>query len=98
MARSVGAEIAIEIALPAPSGGMPQVRLAGGGLSLGRAVGAGDYGAVECGRDIGSGDELAGNCAPLRAELEERGNDCETGCHLWSAPSRASTRAYHRHR
>ena len=61
MARSVDAETAVETALPPASGRMPQVRLAGGGLSLGGAVVAGDNSAVECGSDIGSGVELAGN-------------------------------------
>src|SRR5713101_848796 len=97
MARSVDAETALETALPPPSSPMPQVRLAGGGLSLGRAVGPGDHGTVERGSDIGSGAELAGNGAPLRTELEERGDHCETGCRLWSAPSKATARAYHRH-
>src|SRR5262249_28672830 len=98
MARSGDAEIAVETALPPPPRRMPQVRLAGGGLSLGRAVGARDYGAVECGGDTGSGGELARDGTPLRAELEERGDDCETGCRPWSAPSSAAARPYHRHR
>src|SRR5438045_2040545 len=72
MARSVDAEIAVETALSPSSSPMPQVWLAGGGLSLGRAVGAGDYGAVECGSDIGSGDELARDGAPLFPPRTER--------------------------
>src|SRR6266700_1963331 len=97
MGRSVDAETAVETALPSPSSPMPQVRLAGGGLSLGGALGPRDHGAVERGSDIGSGDELAGNGASLWAQLEERGDDCETGGRLWSAPSQATTGACHRH-
>ena len=58
---SFHAESAVETALPPTSSRMPQVRSAGGGLSLGGAVGASDHGAVECGSDTGSGVELAGN-------------------------------------
>src|SRR5262249_61770955 len=72
MAGSGEAEFAVETALPPPPRRMPQVRLAGGGLSLGRAVGARDYGAVECGGDTGSGDGVARNGTPLPAEPEER--------------------------
>jgi len=38
---------------------MPQVRLAGGGLSLGGTVGTRDHGAVQRGSETGSGVELA---------------------------------------
>src|SRR5215831_13742314 len=49
MARSIDAEIAIEIALPPPTSRMSQVRLAGGGLSLGGTLGTCNFGTVECG-------------------------------------------------
>src|SRR5271166_2694870 len=79
MARSIDAEIAAETALPPPSRGMPEVRRAGGGLSLGGAVGAGHRGSVQCGGETGAGIELAGDGAPVRTELEKRGYDCEAG-------------------
>ena len=79
MARSVDAESAVETALPPPSGRMPPVRAAGGGLSLGGPLGASDHGAVECGGETGAGVELAGNGSPVRIELEERGDHRETG-------------------
>src|ERR1039458_4958028 len=60
MARSVDAKTTVEAALPPPSSRMPKVRRAGGGLSLGRAVGASDHGSVECGGETGSGVALAG--------------------------------------
>src|ERR1700690_3633749 len=93
MARSVDAEIAVEIALPPPSSRMPQVRSAGGGLSLGGPLGASDYGAVQCGGETGSGVELAGNGPPVRIELEERGDHRETCGGVWLAPSSAPTGA-----
>src|ERR1017187_4716793 len=93
MARSVDAEIAIETALPPPSNRMPQVWAAGGGLSLGGALGAGDHGAVECGGETGAGVELAGNRSPVRIELEERGDHRETGGGVWLAPSGATAGA-----
>src|SRR5271169_2666337 len=96
MARSVDAEIAIETALPAPSRRMSPVRFAGGGLSLGRTVGARDHGAVECGSETGSGTELAGNGAPVWVELEERGDHREAGGEVRPAPSKASAGACHR--
>src|ERR1039458_8870000 len=46
MARSIDAEIAVEAALPLTSSRMSEVRRAGGGLSLGGAVGA-------AGREVG---------------------------------------------
>src|SRR5260370_42197547 len=79
VARSVDAESAVEGALPPARRKVPSVRGAGGGLSLGRALGASDDVAGECGGETGAGDELAGDGAPLWAELEERGNHHQAG-------------------
>src|ERR1035441_114921 len=79
MARSVDAKTTVEAALPPPSSRMPKVRRAGGGLSLGRAVGASDHGSVECGGETGSGVELAGDRPPVRLGLGERGGHCGGG-------------------
>src|SRR2546425_1181077 len=79
MARFVDAEAAAETALPAAASGVSAVRRTGGGLSLGGAVGASGHGAVQCGSATGSGAELAGNGPPVRIELEECGDDRETG-------------------
>src|SRR5437899_9471750 len=58
---------------------MPSLRGAGGGLSLGRALGASDDVAGECGSETGAGVELAGDGAPVWAELEERGDYRQAG-------------------
>src|SRR5215471_10199425 len=78
MARSIDAEIAIEIALPPPTSRMSQVRLAGGGLSLGGTLGTCNFGTVECGSDLGSGAELERDGPAVWIGLEERGGHCET--------------------
>src|ERR1035438_2256266 len=79
MARSIDAEIAVEAALPPTSSRMSEVRRAGGGLSLGGAVGAGHHGSVQCRGETGTGVELARDVTPVRPELEKRGHDCEAG-------------------
>src|SRR5664279_1556505 len=98
MARSVDAEIANQTALPPPSSRMPQVRSAGGGLSLGGTLGPGDHGTVQCGGEAGPGTQLAGNGSPVRIELEERGDHRETSGGIWSGSSSASAGACHWHR
>jgi len=91
MAGSFDAEVAVDTALPPAPGPMPTVWSAGGGLSLGRTVGARDDGAVECGSQAGAGVELAGYRAPVRAELEKRGDDREAGGAVRiEAPARAA--------
>src|SRR6266478_828078 len=79
VARSVDAGAAVEAALPSAPRPMPSLRGAGGGLSLGRALGASDDVAGECGGETGAGDELAGDGAPLWTELEGRGNHHQAG-------------------
>src|ERR1700721_1763116 len=79
VARSIDAEIGVEVALPPTAGGMPPVWRTGGGLSLGGAVGAGHLGSVPCGGETGARVELARDGAPVRTELEKRGYDCEAG-------------------
>src|SRR4051812_33675395 len=76
VARSLHAEVGFETALPSAASGMSTMRGSGGGLALGRAVGPGDRGAVQCGGRAGARIELLGNGASVRAELEERGHDC----------------------
>src|ERR1017187_7738914 len=98
MARSIDAEIAVETALPPASRGMPEVRRAGGGLSLGGAVGAGHLGSVQCGGETGAGVELAGNGAPVRTELEKRSHDCEAGGAVRVEKPVATARARYRDR
>src|SRR6266446_9914008 len=79
VAGSVDAEAADEAALsPAPRE-VPALRGAGGGLSVGRALGASDDIAGECGSGAGAGVELAGDGAPVWAELEERGEYRQAG-------------------
>jgi hypothetical protein len=56
---------------------VPALRCAGGGLSLGRAVGASDDGVGQRRGDAGARTELAGHGARIRAELQERGDDRE---------------------
>src|SRR5664279_2793947 len=97
MARSVDAEIAVEATLQPPSGRMPPVRRAGGGLSLGGTVGASDHGAVGRGGESGGGHELAGNGPPVRLELAERGDAREAGCGVRVETPCASTGACHWH-
>src|SRR5580658_5164438 len=79
VARSIDAEIALEAALPSAPSGMPTMRRAGGGLSLGGAMGAGYHGSIPFRGHVGAGAELAGNGAPIWIELEKRGYDGETG-------------------
>src|ERR1017187_209984 len=98
MARSVDAKTTVEAALPPPSSRMPKVRRAGGGLSLGRAVGASDHGSVECGGETGWGVEWAGARPPVRLELEERGEHCEAGGAVRVEKPCASAGACHWHR
>ena len=90
VARSVDAEIALEIALPSTASGMPTVWGSRGGFSLGRAVGARDHDPVECSGRVSARMELAGNGAPVRLELEERGHDGETRRGLRPAEPEAS--------
>ncbi len=79
VARSLDAEAALETALPSAPGGMSPFRSAGGRLSVGRAVGAGDHGSVQCRGRAGPGVELEGHGTRIRVELEERGHDCKAG-------------------
>src|SRR5262252_5410843 len=79
MARPVHAEVALKAALPSASGGVSALRRAGGRLSVGRALGASDYGVVQCRVCAGAGVELEGHGARIQVELEERGHDCEAG-------------------
>src|SRR5260370_11512885 len=97
MARSIDAEAAAETALPPPASRMSPMRRASGGLSLGRAVGASDHGSVQCGSAARPRTELAGNGPPVRLELEERGDDCETGGAVWVETPHASARACQLH-
>ena len=96
MAGFVDAEAAVEAVLSSAAGRVPALRGAGGGLPLGRAVGPCDHGARECGGHAGARIELAGHGAPVPTELEERGDDCEAGCGIWSATPGASAGACHR--
>src|SRR5580700_8258058 len=97
MAGFVDAEAAVEAVLSSASCRVPTLRGARGGLSLGRAVGPCDYGARECGGYAGARVELAGHGAPVRLELEERGDDCEAGCGVRSATPGAPAGACHRY-
>src|SRR5712692_56010 len=83
LAGSVAAEVALETALPPPSGRVSTVRGARGGLSVGGTLGASDDGAVQCRGDLGAGTELAGHGTPVWSELEERSDDCEAGRAIW---------------
>ena len=97
MARSSDAKVAVETAVPPAPSRLPQVWRAHRGLSLGRTVGKSDHRAFQCCGGAGARVELAGNGAPVRTGLEERGDDCETGCRLWAAPSSAAAGPCHRH-
>src|ERR1051325_11238529 len=77
MAGSVDADAFLETALLPATSGVSAVRGSGGGLPLGRAVGARDYGACQRRGRVGERIELAGDGAPLRAELEECRHNCE---------------------
>src|SRR5712691_7681648 len=79
VARFVDAGAAVEAALPSAPRKVPALRGAGGGLSLGRALGASDDLAGECGGETGAGVELAGDGARVWAELEERGDHRQAG-------------------
>src|SRR5664279_499853 len=97
MAGSIDAEITDEAAVPPATSRMSPVRLAGGGLSLGRTVGARDHHAFQRGSETGSGFELAGNGPSVWIELEERSDHREAGGGVWLAPSSASAGACHWH-
>src|SRR6516225_3840115 len=71
VARFVDAEAAIDLALPSAAGGMSSLWGAGGGVSVGGAVGTSDYGPVQCGSGAGAGVELARHGARVWAELEK---------------------------
>src|SRR6266545_4280747 len=98
MARSVDADASFKTALPPATGRVSAVRGSGGGLPLGRAVGARDYGFVQRGGRAGTRVELAGHGPPLRAELEERGYDSETGSGLRPASPETPAGACDRNR
>src|SRR5262249_6163161 len=68
---------------------MSTMRGSGRGLSLGRAVGAGDHGTVHCSGRAGARIEWAGRGASVGAELEECGQDCEGGREIRPAPREA---------
>src|SRR5215471_16791045 len=72
VARSVDAEAAAETALPAATGKVPSLWRAGGGFSLGQAVGTGDYSPCQCRSGVGTGVELAGDGTAVRVGLEKR--------------------------
>src|SRR5712672_2632915 len=95
VARSIDAQIGVETALPPTSCRMPPVRRAGGGLSLGGAVGAGHLGSVQCCSQTGAGVELARDGTPVRTELEKRGYDCEAGGEVRVEKPVATTSACH---
>jgi len=63
--------------------GVPALWRAGGGFSLGRAMGTSHQGAGQCRGRAGSGVELVGRGASVRAELEERSDDSEAGRAIW---------------
>jgi hypothetical protein len=63
VARSLDAEVALETALPSAPGGVSPLRRAGGRLSVGGALGAGDHGAVQRRGCAGAGVELEGHGA-----------------------------------
>src|SRR5713101_8802729 len=77
--RSVDAEAAVKAALPSAPRAVSALRGAGGGLSLGGALGARDDIAGEWGSQTGAGVELAGDRSPVWAELEERGEYSQAG-------------------
>ena len=97
MARFVHAEAAVETVLSSAAGRVPALRGAGGGFSLGRAVGPCDHGSGECGGHTGARVELAGDGAPVPTELEERGDDCEAGGGIRLATPGAAAGACHRY-
>lgn len=82
VARSISSEGELETELPPAPGGVSPMRRAGGGLSVGRALGAGDHGLVPRGRSTGAGTELAGHGPTIQIELEERGDESCSG--RWS--------------
>jgi len=98
VARSVHAEAGLETALPSAPGGMPTMRGAGGGLSVGGAMGASDHGAVQCCGRVGAGVELARHGTPVRAELEMRGHDREAGGAVWAEAPCTAAGTCHWHR
>lgn len=90
-------KLPLKLRYPSAPGGVSPLRSAGGRLSVGQAVGASDHGAVQCRGRAGAGVELEGD-ARIRAELEERGHDCEAGRAVRAeAPETAAgTRDWHR--
>lgn len=78
MARPVDEETTVGPALLPAAGGLPPVRGAGGGGSLGRAVGAGYHRAGQRRGGAGARVELAGHGGRVQDELEERGGDRKT--------------------
>src|ERR1700730_8613982 len=95
VARSIDAEVGVETALPPTSSRMSPMRRAGRGLSVGRAVGSGHLGYVQCCVETGAGVELARDGAPVRVELEKRGYDCEAGSEVRVEKPVATASPYH---
>src|ERR1035437_1367807 len=93
VARSVDAETTVETALLPAARGVSALRGAGGRLSLGGTLGAGDHGALQCRGRAGARVELAGNRARVWVELEKRGDDCEAGGRVWAEAPRTATSA-----
>ncbi|MBV6433879.1 MAG: hypothetical protein IANPNBLG_04113 [Bryobacteraceae bacterium] len=98
MAGPLDAEVAADPLLPPAAGRVSPVWRAGRGLSLGRAVGAGDDRAGQRRGYAGAGIELAGCGPPVRAELEKRGYHRETGGAVRAGASRPASGARDRHR
>jgi hypothetical protein len=92
MAGPGDADSCLETALPPAARGVSAMRGPGGGVPLGRTVGARDHGVVQRSGSVGTGVELARHGAPLRAELEERGHGGEARRRLRAAPPEASAR------
>src|SRR6516225_7635867 len=84
--------------LPAAPRELSALWCAGGRLSLGRALGASDHGAVQCRGRAGTRVELARHGARIRVELEKRGYDCEAGGAVRIEAPRPAAGARHRHR
>src|SRR5580658_3331617 len=98
VARPLDAESGVEAAVPAAACEVSPLRRAGGGFSVGGALGADDQDAVERGGGAGAGLELAGHRSPVRSELEKRGDDREADRGVWIEASPAAAGACDRDR
>src|ERR1039457_7203383 len=77
VAGSVHAGSAVGVALPSAASELSALWRPGGGLSVGRTLGASQHGIGPRGGQPGSGGELANHSTAVRPELEECGHDCE---------------------